>query len=218
MLPVFCQGYGARIPGMRDFQHAAHPYPIFSFTWIDALHMPVPKRGLQHAKRACMYHDQVAGLAAPDYGWPCHAPNSMWEFARRHARQGKSLICRQIRHSMSGIGAGPAIYDLQKRIQRIQSEIDLIGNFEPSPELIELANLLRSNEYLQKKTEKQSELIRAYDEYSLALLKMLHAVFDIQVGLKDVLKQQSLLLSGTSPKRRKRPASTSVKRGQRRRT
>ena len=63
------------------------------------------------------------------------------------------------------------------------------------PELITSANLLRSNEHLTKISEKQSELISAYGLYSKALEDMIAVVFDIQNDLKNLLKEQSKLIS-----------------------
>lgn len=122
---------------------------------------------------------------------------------------------------MTEVGAGAAIYGLRKRIRDIESELGALGAFEPSQELIESANLLRSNEYLSKKTQKQAELAEAYVEYSGALEEMLSAVFEIQNDLKDVLKEQSSLLSGTRPKRRPKKSdgkgAAALRRGRRRR-
>lgn len=63
------------------------------------------------------------------------------------------------------------------------------------PELINSANLLRSNEYLAKVSEKQSELLSVYDQYSKALENMIEMVFDIQNDLKNILREQSNLIS-----------------------
>lgn len=90
------------------------------------------------------------------------------------------------------------IYDLRKKIQELQSEIKALG--EPSnelPELISSANLLRSNEYLSKSDKKKSELLLIYGQYSKYLEDMLSTVFDIQNDLKNILKEQSILLSKT---------------------
>ena len=63
------------------------------------------------------------------------------------------------------------------------------------PELITSANLLRSNEHLSKANEKKTELLSAYAQYSNALEKLLSTVFDIQNDLKEILKQQSSMIS-----------------------
>ena len=99
---------------------------------------------------------------------------------------------------MSTLGAGGMIYDLRKKIQNIQSELDeMINPVQDIPQLITSSNLLRSNEYLTKITEKQSELLSAYANYSESLGQMLAAVFDIQNDLKNILREQSELISYT---------------------
>jgi hypothetical protein len=102
---------------------------------------------------------------------------------------------------LTNLGAGEIIYDLRKKIQEIQIALDQLG--EPAidlPEMIESSNLLRSNEYLSKANEKKSELLVAYQQYSTALEELLSSVFDIQKDLKDILKEQSLLISDSSKK------------------
>lgn len=103
---------------------------------------------------------------------------------------------------MSGVGIGTTIYNLRKQIQEIRSELNSITAFEPSPELIDSANLLRSNQYLDKKIQKQTQLIEAYLEYSMALEGMLSTLFEIQNDLKDVLKDQLSLLSSQRKKKK----------------
>lgn len=99
---------------------------------------------------------------------------------------------------MINLGAGEIIYDLRKKIQNIQSELsELINPIPEIPQLIASANLLRSNEYLTKITEKQSELLFAYANYSESLEKILATVFDIQNDLKNILRAQSELMSNT---------------------
>lgn len=91
---------------------------------------------------------------------------------------------------------GEIISELRKNIQDIQFELDELGGpISDMPELITSANLLRSNEYLAKVSEKQSELLSAYGLYSKALDDMIAVVFDIQNDLKNLLKEQSTLIS-----------------------
>ena len=120
---------------------------------------------------------------------------------------------------MTQIGMGTAIHDLRKRIMDIESDIALLGAFEEYPELIDSTNLLRSNEYLVKKSGKQAELTVAYEQYSRALEELLANVFEIQTDLKDILKEQSRLMSDSDKTRRARKSTskTTVKSGQRRR-
>ncbi|HEY4680719.1 MAG TPA: hypothetical protein VIH04_05590 [Nitrosarchaeum sp.] len=104
---------------------------------------------------------------------------------------------------MSEIGVGEIIYELRKKIQDIQLEVDELGGpISDMPELITAANLLRSNEYLAKVSKKQSELLSVYNLYSKALEDMIAVVFDIQNDLKNLLKMQSKLISdGKSPRK-----------------
>ncbi len=102
---------------------------------------------------------------------------------------------------MTNLGAGEIIHDLRKKIQEIQMTLDQLG--EPATnlsEMIESSNLIRSNEYLSKANEKKSELLVVYRQYSTALEELLSSVFDIQKDLKDILKEQSALISD-SPKK-----------------
>ncbi|MCE9651741.1 MAG: hypothetical protein K8Q89_01565 [Nitrosarchaeum sp.] len=97
---------------------------------------------------------------------------------------------------MNNLGLGEIIDDLRRKIFEIKSELNQLGGpIQDMPELITSANLLRSNEYLIKVSEKQSELLSAYDQYSTALENMVNAIFDIQNDLKNLLKEQSKLIS-----------------------
>ncbi len=97
---------------------------------------------------------------------------------------------------MTKIGSGDLIYNLRKKIQEIQADLNQLGEpVSEIPELITSANLLRSNEYLSKVNEKQTELLSVYVQYSAALEKLLSTVFDIQNDLKEILKEQSSIIS-----------------------
>jgi len=112
---------------------------------------------------------------------------------------------------LTNIGAGEIIYDLRKKIQEIQLSLEQLGeSVTDMPEMIQSANLLRSNEYLSKVNEKKSELLIAYAQYSTALEELLSSVFDIQKDLKEILKQQSSLISD-SPKKMSKPKTKSKK-------
>jgi len=99
---------------------------------------------------------------------------------------------------LTKIGSGDLIFDLRKKIQEIQADLNQLGEpVSEIPELITSANLLRSNEYLSKANEKKTELLSAYAQYSNALEKLLSTVFDIQNDLKEILTQQSYMISRT---------------------
>ncbi len=104
---------------------------------------------------------------------------------------------------------GELIYDLRNKIQQVQMDLDKLG--EPESEISELitsANLLRSNEYLLKINEKKSDLLSLYVQYSDALEILLSSVFEIQNDLKDILKEQSSMISSQT---KKQPKSKSKK-------
>ena len=87
------------------------------------------------------------------------------------------------------------IYDLQKEIQQLQSELDDLG--DPAvriPELIENSNLIRLNEYLIKSDQKKTNLISIYEQYSKSMGVLLSSVFEIQAQLKEILHEQSSLI------------------------
>ena len=100
---------------------------------------------------------------------------------------------------MKSVGLGSVLGDLKKTIQQIHMEIEELG--QPSPqmhELIESTNLLRSNEHLNKTNEKKTQLIEAYSLYTNQIENLLFSVFEIQNELKDLIKDQTELMSKTS--------------------
>ena len=102
------------------------------------------------------------------------------------------------------VGTGKIIYDLRKKIQEIQVDLDQLGSFPSNiPEMNDSTNLLRSNEYLLKANDKKTELLSVYRQYSESLEVLLSLVFDIQMDLKEILKEQSSMISNqpkTKPK------------------
>lgn len=97
---------------------------------------------------------------------------------------------------MSTIGVGKIIHEFSNKIHDLQLELHELGSLPlDMPELINSANLLRSNEYLAKVSEKQSELLSVYDQYSKALENMIAMILDIQNDLKNILREQSSLIS-----------------------
>ena len=125
----------------------------------------------------------------------------------------KSLIYSQSRvFVLTKIGIGEVIYDLRKKIQDIQADLNQLGDpVSKIPELITSANLLRSNEYLLKANEKKTELLSAYAQYSNALEKLLSTVFDIQNDLKEILKKQSCMISRRKKRSKKKTKSRITK-------
>ncbi len=113
---------------------------------------------------------------------------------------------------MTKIGSGEIIYDLRKKIQEIQADLNQLDKpVSEMPELITSANLVRSNEYLSKVNEKKTELLSAYAQYSNALEKLILTVFDIQNDLKEILKQQSSMISRTKKRSKTKTKSRIAK-------
>ena len=105
---------------------------------------------------------------------------------------------------LTKIDATGLIYDLRKKIQQIQADLNQLGTpASEIPELITSANLLRSNEYLSKANEKKTELLSVYKQYSVALEELITSVFDIQNDLKEILKAQSSMISSQRKKQSK---------------
>ena len=105
---------------------------------------------------------------------------------------------------MTKIRSEESIYDLRKKIQQIQMDLNQLGDpVSEIPELITSANLLRSNEYLSKANEKKTELLSAYEQYFVAMDELLLTVFDIQNDLKEILKAQSTMISTQRKKQSK---------------
>jgi len=110
------------------------------------------------------------------------------------------------------IGSGEIIYELRVKIQQIQFDLNQLGApISDMPELIVSANLLRSNEYLSKTNEKKTELLSYYLQYTDALEELLSSVFDIQHDLKEILKEQSTLISPSVKKQSKKISKTKSK-------
>ena len=115
---------------------------------------------------------------------------------------------------MTKLSSGEGIYDLRKKIQQIQTDLNQLGDpVSEMPELITSANLLRSNEYLSKANEKKTELLLAYEQYIVTLEKLFSSVLDIQQDLKEILKEQSSIISSQRKKqsRKKTKSRTNKK-------
>ena len=110
---------------------------------------------------------------------------------------------------MSSIGN--KVNELQKKIKVIKNELSEINKKEePLPEFIDKANLLRSNEYLQRANNHQSKLIISYEEYTSELERLVSSVLEIKGNL-------NLLKSKFNPrkktiKKRKKPSRKKTKR------
>ena len=104
------------------------------------------------------------------------------------------------------MGAGPLIYELRKKIQQINSQLSELNKISSNmPELIESANLLRTNDHLLEINSKNAELVSTYKQYTEELEKMLDTVFAIQKDLKEILITQTSLISEQKPKKKSKP-------------
>lgn len=104
------------------------------------------------------------------------------------------------------MGAGPLIYELRKKIQQINSQLSELNKIPSNmPELIESANLLRTNDHLLEINSKNAELVSTYKQYTEELEKMLDTVFAIQKDLKEILITQTSLISEQKPKKKSKP-------------
>ncbi len=104
------------------------------------------------------------------------------------------------------MGAGPLIYELRKKIQQINSQLSELNKIPSNmPELIESANLLRTNDHLLEINSKNTELVSTYKQYTEELEKMLDTVFAIQKDLKEILITQTSLISEQKPKKKSKP-------------
>ncbi len=93
-----------------------------------------------------------------------------------------------------------SIYNLRRKIQEIQTDLDHLGSISEMPELITLTNMLRSNEHLSRRDEKKTELLSTYEQYSAALERLFSTVFDIQTDLKEIRQQSSMISQGKKRK------------------
>lgn len=117
---------------------------------------------------------------------------------------------------MSAIGN--KITELQKRILVDKNDLSQINKREePLPEFIDKANLLRSNEYLQRSNEQKSKLIISYEEYVRELEKVVSAVLEIRGNL-DSLKSKLKPKRSTTPKKRKKTVKKKRKKTVRKKT
>ena len=114
---------------------------------------------------------------------------------------------------MAEIESKELIFDLRKKIQQIQVDLNQLGDpISEIPELISSANLLRANEYLSKANDKKTELLSVYSQYSSSLENILSSVFEIQNDLKDILKHQSSIISKSKKRSKTKTKSRITKR------
>lgn len=102
------------------------------------------------------------------------------------------------------LGLGNNLNELKIRIQTMHDELANLG--EPSStlsEMIDTTNTLRLNEYLSKADAKKTQLISDYVQYTKQLEQIISSLFSIQAELKNILKEETSLMSEDSVKPRK---------------
>ena len=101
---------------------------------------------------------------------------------------------------------------MRRKIQEMQTEIGQLGtSIMEIPEMIESTNLLRKNEFLTKSNDKKTELLLVYEQYSEMLEALFSSVFGIQNEFKEILKEQSSIVSDDAPENPTPAASGSPK-------
>jgi len=99
---------------------------------------------------------------------------------------------------------GNKVNELQKKILVAKNELSEINkNEQPLLELIDKANLLRSNEYLQRANDQKSKLIISYEEYTKELERIVSSVLEIKGNLNDLKSRFNPHKKPTKNKRKK---------------
>lgn len=99
------------------------------------------------------------------------------------------------------LGLGNNLNELKSRIQKAQQELSQLGSPEPAlPEVINMTNLLRTNEFLTKTDQKRAELIAMYDMYTRQLEQIVTSLLSIQNDLRDIVKTASSIIGQSKKK------------------
>jgi hypothetical protein len=99
------------------------------------------------------------------------------------------------------LGLGNNLNELRLRIQNVREELAKIGMPEqPLPEVINMTNLLRTNEYLVKTGEKKTELISAYGEYTKQLEGLIDSLLEIQADLREIVRTEAAMIASRQKK------------------
>jgi hypothetical protein len=107
------------------------------------------------------------------------------------------------------LGLGDNLSELKKRIHEAQEDLAKVGLPEqPMPEVINMTNLLRANEYLTQTDQKKTELVLAYEEYTQQLEKLVTSLLSIQADLKEIVETEAAIIG----KGRKKPKKTTKRR------
>jgi len=75
---------------------------------------------------------------------------------------------------------------------------------QPLPEFIDKANLLRSNEYLQRANDQKSKLITSYEKYTGELERIVSSILEIKGNINDLKSRFSPQKKISKNKRKKK--------------
>ena len=93
------------------------------------------------------------------------------------------------------------IDSLKQKIVAARSKLSEINLPDPDmAQLIDQTNLLRNNEFLNKKLNAQSDLIKCYDDYVYSLESTLLSLLEIQKELLKLKKQTSRISKSKAKK------------------
>lgn len=93
------------------------------------------------------------------------------------------------------------IDSLKQKVVAARSKLSEINLPDPDmAQLIDQTNLLRNNEFLNKKLNAQSDLIKCYDDYVYSLESTLLSLLEIQKELLKLKKQTSRISKSKAKK------------------
>ncbi|MEW6043689.1 MAG: hypothetical protein AB1608_05455 [Thermoproteota archaeon] len=105
------------------------------------------------------------------------------------------------------LGLGSNLDELKLRVKKAQEELAQLGSPSPPlPEMIDTTNIIRINEYLTKSNESKTRLISAYEDYAKKLEEVVSSLLSIQADLKDIVKTEASIISGTGRKKQRKYA------------
>ncbi len=111
------------------------------------------------------------------------------------------------------LSAGNKINELQRKITLVKKELSSIKLLEaPKPEFIHTTNMIRSNEYLTKETEKQKTLLSLYDEYSKNLENLVLSASSIRIQIKKLKSRKKSRTTKKKTKTRRKKPKQKIKR------
>lgn len=85
-----------------------------------------------------------------------------------------------------------AIQELQQKIRQMQEELgQMNGQSSNIPELINSTNILRTNEQLTRVSDKKSELLEAYGQYTQILTNVIMTIIRKQNEIAEIRKKQT---------------------------